>query len=246
MLPLSGEWNILGTIPWQGFALLSAGGIVLFNGARYCIYSCHRVIGANKSSALTRLNILLAVIFGIVFLHESVTTFLVLGTLSIMMGATIATLEWTGEKGLSLPTKGVLYGLGGALMSATGGTLIRSVTSTIKAPYATTFVSYMAYILVMVIVFLFRGQQRNRLFHLSRFSLIILIGVGTMALITNLLRFAALSFSPISVVQPLLGTNLLFTFFFSFIMNRKIDIFNRKVFTGIVLAAIGVFLISVR
>ncbi|MFC2065977.1 DMT family transporter [Chloroflexota bacterium] len=244
VLPLSGEWKMLETITWQGFALLSAGGIVQFNGARYCVYSCNRILGANKSTAVIRLNALFAVIFGITFLHETVTLLLVLGALIIMTGATVANLEWSGEKGFNLPTKGVLFGLGAAILTAAGGALIRAANVNINAPFATTFVSYTTSVLVLVIIFMFSKQQRNRLFQLPRPSKMILSGVGVVALVANLFRFAALSYSPLSVVQPIMGTNPLFTFLFSFMINRKIDIFSWRVFTGILLAATGVFLIS--
>jgi drug/metabolite transporter (DMT)-like permease len=45
------------------------------------------------------------------------------------------------------------------------------------------------------------------------------------------------------VVQPLIGTVVVFTLILSWIVNRRIDIFNWKVIAGIVIVLAGTFLI---
>ena len=70
------------------------------------------------------------------------------------------------------------------------------------------------------------------------------LSAAAILLVTGqLLRFFALKYSPVSVVQPLLGTVVVFTLIFSWIVNRRIDIFNYRVIAGMAIVVTGVFLI---
>jgi drug/metabolite transporter (DMT)-like permease len=241
ILPLTGDWSRLYSLSWQGFAALGIAGILHFVLGRYLLYNAIRLIGANKTVALARGNTLFAVIFGIVFLGEAVTTLLILGVLSIIGGATLVSFE--REEGVfKLQTKGVLLVLGAALCVATGSVLIKSTMEEVGSPYIATFISYMTAFLLWTILLL-QKEQRSQLFQLPRSSLIVLSMAAILGLVGQLLRYAALNYSPVSVVQPLIGTLVVFTFFFSFILNRKIDVFNWRVFTGIVVVVAGIFLL---
>lgn len=241
ILPLTGDWNRLYSLSWQGFALLGIAGIMHFVLGRYLIFNSIRLIGANKTAAIARANILFAVIFGIAFLHEAVTALLILGVLCIMGGATLVSFE-KEEGAFKLQTKGLLLVLGAALCIAISSVLVKSAMEETGSPYIATFVSYLAAFLLWTILLL-QKEQRDQLFQLSRSSLFILSMAAILGLVGQLLRYAALNFSPISVVQPLIGTVVLFTFFFSFMLNRSIDVFNWKVFLGIVVVGTGTFLL---
>ena len=72
-----------------------------------------------------------------------------------------------------------------------------------------------------------------------------LIGIltGLSVLAGQLFRYTALGYSPVSVVQPLIGTSVLFVLLLSFMVNRKIDVFNFRVIIGILVIVLGTFLI---
>ncbi|MFQ6122754.1 MAG: EamA family transporter [Dehalococcoidales bacterium] len=112
----------------------------------------------------------------------------------------------------------------------------------IGSPYAAAFVSYLAAFLLWAILLL-QKEQRNQLFQLPRSSLIILSGAAILGLVGQLLRYAALNYSPVSVVQPLIGTVVLFILLFSFMVNRRIDVFTWRVFLGILFTLTGTFLL---
>ena len=59
----------------------------------------------------------------------------------------------------------------------------------------------------------------------------------------QMFRYLALSYSPVSVVVPLTTTAVLFVFFFSFLLNRKTEVFTWWVFTGMVAIVAGSFLL---
>lgn len=59
----------------------------------------------------------------------------------------------------------------------------------------------------------------------------------------RLLLYTALKYSPASVVTPIRGTQVLFVFFLSFLVNRRIEVFTWKIFIGIVVTVLGTFLL---
>ncbi|MBA7600393.1 hypothetical protein ES703_07443 [subsurface metagenome] len=241
ILPLTGDWNRLYSLSWQGFASLGIAGILHFVLGRYLLFNAIRLIGANKTIAIARTNILFAVISGIVFLREAVTTLLILGALCIMAGAALVSFE-KEEGAFNLQLKGVLFALSGALCVGIAAVLIRSAMEEIGSPYIAAFISYVAAFLLWTILLLQKGQ-RDQLFQIPRSSLIALSMAAILGLVGQLLRYAALNYSPVSVVQPLIGTVVLFTFFLSFMLNRSIDVFNWRVFLGIMVVVTGTFLL---
>ncbi|MBA7703061.1 hypothetical protein ES703_111843 [subsurface metagenome] len=182
-----------------------------------------------------------AVILGVVVLQEPFTSLLVLGVLCIASGATLVSME-RGSEVTKIHSRGILAGLGGALFWGTSGVLIKLALEEVGSPYAAALVSYTAASLVMAGL-LFGKRQREQLLHLSRQSLILLLMGGTLTAIAQLFVYVALSYSPVSVVTPLIGTAVLFTFFLSFLFNRSIEMFTWKVFIGILATVVGTFLL---
>ena len=234
------EWEKLWSLSWQGFVQLGISGIIAFVFGRLLSYSCLRLIGANKASAILRTSLLYAVILGIVILKESLTSFLILGVLCIAIGVTLVSMEKEGRVP-KIFRRGVLAGLGGAFFWGISGVLIKPAIEEIGSPYAAAFVSYAAASLVMAGM-LFGKGHREQLTQLHRQSVIPLAIAGVFVTIAQLLRYVALGYSPVSVVEPLVNISGLFTFFFSFLLNRNIEVFTWKVFIGIVAVVAGTFL----
>ena len=114
----------------------------------------------------------------------------------------------------------------------------------IVSPYAAAFVSY-AVGFALVTIILFGKRRKIQLFQLSRSYLIVVAFAGVLALVAQVLRYAALNLSPVSVVTPLMGTLVLFTFILSFVINRKIEVFTWRVFVGILTVLVGTALLFI-
>ena len=242
ILPFGVDWNNILPLSWHVLLILGAAGMTSFVGGIFLLYSSIRLLGANKAGAITRTNILLTVIIGIVVLHEPVTVSVILGGLCIMVGVVLVSFE--RKKGVfKLQSKGVLYGVGSAICTGGGSILVKLVIDEIGSPLAAAFISYVAACLLLILIFLCHTKKREQLFQLRRSSLAIFCLAGIFVLVAHLSRYAALGYSPVSVVQPLVGTVVLFVFIFSFLVNRKIDLFNWRVFTGIVAVVLGTFLL---
>jgi drug/metabolite transporter (DMT)-like permease len=109
--------------------------------------------------------------------------------------------------------------------------------------YAATFVIYLAAFVVILVLLGIRPRQRQAVLSQGR-STFLMLSVGAVFLVVgHLFRFTALIHSPVSVVQPLVATIVIFVLIFSWIINRKIDIFNRQVLAGVAMVLAGVFMI---
>ena len=236
------DWDKIWSLPWHGFVLLGIAGIINFVVGRFLIYSSTQFIGANKASALVVTASFYAVIFGVLLLNEPFTAYLGLGVLGIVVGVTLVSIK-KEEKTSRMQGRGILSGLAGAFCLGISGVLVKAVIEEVGSPFVSAFTSYIAAALVMGVILLLRKGQRDQLTQLSRSALIPLVIAGIFATVGQLFRYLAFSYSPVSVVEPLLSTSVLFVFFLSFLINRKIEVFTWKIFIGMMAIVTGSFLL---
>jgi drug/metabolite transporter (DMT)-like permease len=242
LVSIAGEWRAFVSFTWQQYVLLGAAGLVHLIIARFLFFNSTRIIGANPTAAITRTSVIFSVTFGVVFLGEKVTALLVVAAIMIMLGAILTTTEISRHT-FRISTGGLLMSLGTALCSAGSATLIRPVMQVTEAIYAPTFIMYLfAFVIILGILF-FRPRQRNNVMRQDKKSWLILSVGAAFLVVGHLFRFTALQHSPVSIVQPLVATIVIFVLVFSWIINRRIDIFNWQVIAGIVLVLAGVYMI---
>lgn len=246
---LTREWSKLWSLSGQGFLLLGIAGVIHFVAGRLLSYNAYRLIGANKASTFLQTSPFYAAIFGVVFLNETVTISLILGVLCIFAGVVLVSSERQGvsegkqRRFSGGDIKGIVAAFGGAVCWGTSPVLIKPAVAEIGSPSAAALVSYVAASIVMV-CFLFRREHREQMVQPRFFaSLVPLLTAGVFTSIAQLLRYTALNYSPASKVTALATTNNLFVFLFSFLINRKIEVFTVKVALGMLATAIGAFLI---
>jgi drug/metabolite transporter (DMT)-like permease len=242
---VTGDWRDLFIIPWQDSLKLGIAGIIHFVLGRRFAFTCFRLIGANRASAILRSQLIYPVALGVILLDEPLTIYLVSGVLCIAIGATLVSMErgeqLSQENNPRLLAKGILAGLAGALFWGISGVIIRPIVQEVGSPFAAAFISYIAATLVMV-GFLITGNQRRQLIHLHRDALGAIIAGGLASAVAQLLRFTALIHSPVSLVEPIISTSGIFVFLLSFFITRNIEVMTWRVFLGIVLATAGAFL----
>lgn len=242
LVSVAGEWYAFAVFTWQQYLLLLAAGLIHLVIARFLFFTSTRVIGANPTAAITRASVVFSVIFGVAFLDESVTGMQIAAALLIMFGAVLTTTD-ISRKTFRISTGGLLMGLGTALCSAGSATLIRPVMKEVDEIYAATFVMYLAAFVVILVIMAISPKQRRAVIKQNRTTFILLSAGAIFLVIGHLFRFTALMYSPVSVVQPLVATIVIFVLIFSWIINRKIDVFNWRVLAGIGMVLAGVFMI---
>lgn len=242
LLTFSVEWGELLSFSWQQYVLLGAAGLIHLIIARYLFFNSTRIIGANPTAAITRTSVIFSVILGVAFLGESVTALQIIAALLIMFGAVLTTTE-ISHKTFKISTQGLLMGLGTALCAAGSATLIRPVMAVTDAVYAATSVSYLTAFVIVVVILVLRRQQRTYVRQQNRHTFLMLSFGAVFLVIGHLFRFSALQYSPVSVAQPLMATIVIFVLLFSWMINRRIDVFNWRVIVGIAMVLSGVFLL---
>jgi transporter family protein len=244
IVTLFGEWGEFLSFTWQQYVLLITAGLIHLIIARYLFFNSTRIIGANPTVAITRTSVIFSVIMGFAFLGESITVQKIIAALLIMLGAIMTTTEITRTT-FRISTKGLLMGIGTALCASGSATLIRPVMEVTDAIYAATFIMYLTAFIIIVFLLLLRQQQRSYVLQQSRHTFLILSIGAVFLVVGHLLRFSALHYSPVSVAQPIMASIVIFVLLFSWIVNRRIDVFNWRVIVGIVLVLGGVFLMSI-
>jgi drug/metabolite transporter (DMT)-like permease len=246
---ITGEWSKLLSASGRALLLLGAAGIIHFIVGRFLGYSSYRLIGANKATPFVMTNPFYTVIFGVLFLSELLTVYLVLGVICIFTGVALISTERKSvldeePRALSrMEVKGILPALGAALCWGTTPILIKPALAEIGSPFAGAFVSYVVASVVMVFFF-FRGQHREQMGKIPVFmALISMLISAIFSSAGQLFLYIGLSYSPASMVNPLISTHILFIFLFSFLLNRQIEVFTLKIILGMVAIVAGTFLI---
>jgi drug/metabolite transporter (DMT)-like permease len=245
---ISGEWSLLADISWKAVALLASAGVIHFIIGRLLGYNAFRLIGANRATVYTMTNRFYTVLFSALFLGEDISYYIVFGVLLMFAGAALISTEKKGgkEKRRRLSrdeVKGILLALGAALCWGVTPVLIKPGVEEIGSSSAGAFVSYCAAVIVMGPL-LINGQRRRQLMQLPfKESILPMVIAGAFTAGGQLLYYTALGMSPASVVTPLLSIQILFIFFFSFLINRQSELFTPKVFIGMTATLAGTFLL---
>jgi len=242
VLAISGEWPQFLSFSGSHYILLASAGLVHMVLARFLYFTSTRLLGANPTAAVTQTSIIFSIVFGIVFLGESLTGFQVAGAMLIMTGAVLTNTTFAGGS-IRISAAGLLLGLGTAVCSATSGTLIRSVVESTGAVFAATTVMYLAAFFAVILIISLNRKQRYTAFGQPFRSGLILSISGLILLAGHLFRSTALKFDQVSLVLPLVSSTVIFVLFFSWILNRRIDIFNWRIFSGILMVMAGIVLI---
>jgi uncharacterized membrane protein len=137
----------------------------------------------------------------------------------------------------------VLAALAAALFWGVSPILIKIGLKEVESPLLATFVSYVASSIVIG-VSLFYPKNSEKLRRLTRPAIIpIIIGAVSVSA-AQILRYIALNYSRVSLVEPLIySMTSLFIFPLSFLINRQIETFNLRIIMGAITIVVGVCLI---
>ena len=243
---ISSESNELTSLSWLGIVSLAGAGVIHFVIGRMLAYTSIRLIGANRAAPILACCTFFAVALGIFFLNEPLTVHLVLAFLLLIGGVIVISTTSHSEPGkLGAPeghlTKGIFTALGAAICWGVTPVLIKIGLEETGSSFLAVFVSYLAATIVAAGL-LFHPRNYAKLRRLDRASLIPITIAATATTISQILRYVALDYSPVSMVSPLISTSALFVFPLSFLINRKIETFHPRVIAGAIAVVIGIFL----
>lgn len=246
-LLISGEAVRLASLSWLGVGSLSAAGIIHFLVGRLFGFTGVRLIGANRAVPIQTCFIIVAALLGVLFLGEPMSVSLVLALLLVAGGIMLISTTGKSEtEKLNMPegalAKGILATLAAALCWGVSPILVKIGLREVGSPVLATFISGAAATLVIGVA-LFYPRNSEKLSRLDRASFLPFIVAAIAISLAQISRYVALDYSLVSVVVPLTGTNSLFIYPLSFLINRQIEAFNLRIIMGGIVITAGVFLI---
>ncbi|MDF1590127.1 MAG: EamA family transporter [Desulfobacterales bacterium] len=247
ILIASGQTGRIFSFSLSGYIWLSSAGILHFVIGRWMFFKSVQFSGANITSILRRTDSLVALLLGVALLGEPLSFPLVFGILLTVFGVIITSLNPNMVRDkqapfLNLSSKALFFGLGTGVLWGITPVLMKVGLQGSNAPVAGAFISFFAATVALSFSLLNR-DRRNSFSQLPCKVIGLYCMVGLLAGIANMFRFLALNLSPASVVTPLLSTTPVFLVAFSFLFNRKLEVFNLPVIVGTIAVVIGAILL---
>ncbi len=246
---ISGEWNALIHVSVKILGLLAAVGVVHFIAGRLLAYSSFRLIGANRATPFIQASPICTIILSLIFLDEPLTGFIALGALFMLAGAYLITREKNSVSGevkkkfTRDEVKGILLALGAAVCWGITPVLIKPAVTEIGSAASGTMIAYFTASIIIALMML----KNSRFSGLKKLPFkkvvlpMLIAGVFTAA--GQLLAFISLETSPANIVSPLMSIQILFVFFLSWLINRRLEIFSWKVALGMAATLAGTVLL---
>ena len=228
---------------WQSYVWLSLAGILHFVVGRSLSYKCVQLVGANIAGILLRINILVAVVIGVLVLHEPLSWQLAIGVFLMFTGITIAgsspqVLQNSHDQLSKIPVKAYIFGFGCGVAWGLTPIFIKLGIKGSGSPIAAAFISFVAATAVLSIS-LVNNRRRSSILQITRTAIGLFFIDGLLSFTAHVFRYMALSLAPASVVSPIVSTSPVFLLVLSFLFNRKIEVFNSSVIIGTVTVVIG-------
>ena len=237
----TGELSQIGQIKSEMMILILLTGIVHFIIGRTLIYNSTKLIGSNRVVPISSTSILTSVWLSTILLDEHITGIITIAIILIFFGIIILSLSQVKNKRIEKNAfkKGMILALLTVCTFTASTLLVRVTTSTTGLPVVNLLIAYIAAIILYSIP-LSTKKYRNTFRTLQKPELFCFILAGILINIAHTFRYIALEITEITVAQPILGTSPLFVVIFSYLINRKIEYFNRKLILGMVTILIGI------
>ena len=237
----TGELSQIGQIKYEMMILILLTGIVHFIIGRTLIYNSTKLIGSNRVVPISSTSILTSVWLSTILLAEHITGVITIAIILIFFGIIILSLSQDKNKRIekNVFKKGIILALLTVCTFTASTLLVRVTTSTTGLPVVNLLIAYIAAIILYSIP-LSKKKYRNTFRTLHKSELFCFILAGILINIAHTFRYIALEITEITVAQPILGASPLFVVIFSYLINRKIEYFNRKLILGMITILIGI------
>jgi len=223
--------------------LLALVGLFHFNVSRLLNFTALKEIGANQTSPLTSTQILYSVILGVLFLKETLTLAVGLGAALIAIGVSILKVGEGAKIRGGRNRRGLAAALSAGLIWGVSPVVVSYALSIYPDFLTATFVSYL-FALVSYIPVVSYSNVTTNLAGSSGKTILLYSLSGIFLVTSQSLRFGALRFSPVVLVVPILATVPVAILFYTWLIAKEVEAFQRRTILSIVLCVIGTILVS--
>jgi len=242
-----------------GYGALAITGVLQMVIGRYSFYRSIQAIGGNQAELFQALQVPLSIAIAVVFLDETLGLQIATGVGLVMAGPMLLVLakgtpkagvapESTDKGNVSVPQvrmrEGLLFGLIAIISFSVGDVLARGVLADSGLGLLGGLVIYLTAAVVLVGWVVASGRfsqirETSASAATRWFLLAALIGF-----LAQMSRYVALAFAPVYLVVPLMRTVPLFVLIFSFLLNRRLEVFSLKLVAGVLAAVLGLIILA--
>lgn len=251
-----GELGQFALFPMVAVAWLAGQGIVHFVFGRYCNYKSNQLMGVNLSAPVVQLQIVVAMVWAVLTLHEIFTVLQAIGSVLMVGGSFVTQRNAAGGRpkpGANAAStfrphvvSGSLFALGAALGYGTSPLMAREAF--LHAPGVGTAaggcIAYASATLFFALI-LFKPGAVADIRGTSRENLPWFLAGAVTVAISQAFVYASLALAPLIVVTPILQLSLVFRLGLSQLVNREHEVMNAAVVVGAVTAVLGSLLVAI-
>jgi len=218
----------------HGMWIFLANGLIHPLFSMYLSFEAAKRMGATISATISATSPLFATAGAVLFLGESLSFSLILGTLATVFG--IMLLSWQGQSSSKWALRALCFPIGAAAIRGSTHNLGKFGLHMLPSPYFASLMSFSVSFLGAVLIYRFRTGRL-----LFRFPLKALFWNGLCGLsiaIGVLCMYTALHIGLVSVVSPIVATSPLYTFLISLLI--RYEVLNVRLAFGVITVLGGI------
>jgi len=244
--PLALTFTNLNTINLEGLLLFVFAGLLAPGIARLFYFKGMETAGISANASIFATYPLYTSITAILLLGEALTAENWIGLVCIIVGVIFVgrSINSGDTQTKHTTKKGLIVPILGSLALAFSQIVRKEGLNIYNQPLLGVAVGYTTALIVYLLVIAFSNNAKAPRFSCKDIRLFWKPGVGIAA--GWLLSFLALSQEMVSIVAPILQTELLFILFFAYIFLRKFEKISLKLIASALLIVVGVILISIN
>ena len=252
-ITLTNSWSSFRTLDLAQFLFFGSAGIIHFIFGRYFGYKTIESLGATQAGPIVQLGLLISVFFAYHLFDEEITNIHIIAIFLIILAPMIILLGHEGDKftrsGIEMKYKaGLFWGLFCAICYGISPLLVKSGFSnySLEITILAGFISYISAIFFLILIMTLMRVRIRDIIEMDKSALKWFTITGFMGSSAQLLRYIALGLIPISIVEPIHRTSVIFRVMFGFVINRNHEIINVRVLLGVALSIIGMYLLILQ
>jgi len=242
----NGEFSTLGELTVVSFIVLAIAGFVHFFAGRTVQFQAMKDIGANRAHSISNTFPIYSSLLAVAFLGEDFTLNKILAIGTIVVGAALLSSS-ESESGPSTRHSGLRRGVGLALLSGLlfgfSQFLTRVGVEQTTIPITGVLISYSFAIIGFLSYFGVQGSKGELSISAVRKGLGGFALSGLFIALAQVCSYTALTYTQVTVVSPVLGSQGLFTILFSYFIIKRLEVFTSRVLSGALLVVAGIVLL---
>ncbi len=240
---LAFEFEALVSVSLVAIGWFAFLGILHFALGRFLFFQTIRYIGAGRGTSITSASPVFALILAFIFLRETLTIPVIIGTLSIVGGLYVIFSESNDTRVIKKSRiLGYLFGLLTALVWGAVAVVIKYQVSQIAPPFVVLTFALLFGILALSAA---TGKDFEIGIKTNKKAINLLLLSGFLTGIALVCLYSALAMAPVVVIQPIVATNPLITVLCVHLFLQRLERVTLQLVIGCFLVVTGGVLVAI-